>query len=149
MTDYEGMSKIIVGLEGVDVLGVEEEAGGWLVVRVQLVERPRCGGCGGEVQNKGRKSVRLVDLPGLGGLTRLEWSKRRWECPDPGCGVGSFTEQADWIAPERARLTTRAARWAASQVGRGWTEAEIAEELGCNWRTVAEELNPSRNRLKA
>ena len=102
-----------------------------------------------KAQNKGRKSVRLVDLPGLGGLTKLEWSKRRWECTDSGCGVGLFTEQADWIAPERARLTTRAAKWAASQVGRGRTEAEVAEELGCDWRTVAEELNPGPNRLKA
>lgn len=30
-----------------------------------------------------------------------------------------FTVQASWIAPKRARLTTRAAKWAMWQVGGG------------------------------
>lgn len=143
-TDYEGVVKALVGLEGVEVTGVEEEAGGRLVVRVQLAERPRCGGCGGEVQSKGWKTVRLVDQPSFGWLVRLEWLKRRWRCPDPGCGVGSFTEQADWIAPERARLTARAARWAMSQVGQGRPVSEVAEDLGCSWHTVAKQVNRER-----
>ena len=50
-------------------------------------------------------------------------------------------EQADWIAPEGARLTSRAARWATLQVGYGRTVAAIAEELGCDWRMVAEDVN--------
>jgi len=141
VTDYEWINKVLVGLEGVDVLGVEEEAGGLMVVGVRLEKRPRCEGCGGEVQSMGEKRVRLVDLPGFGGPVRLEWSKRRWQCPDPECGVGSFTEQADWIAPEGARLTSRAASWATLQIGRGRTVSEIAEELGCDWRMVAEDVN--------
>lgn len=67
--------------------------------------------------------------------------ERRWRCPGSECGVGSFTEQAGWIAPERARLTARAARWATLQVGQGRTISEVAEELGCDWRTVAKEAN--------
>ena len=57
------------------MLGVEEEAGGLLVVGVRLEKRPRCEGCGGEVLSMGEKRVRLVDLPGFGGPVRLEWSK--------------------------------------------------------------------------
>lgn len=140
-TDYEWVIKVLVGLEGFDVTGVEEEAGGRLVVRGQLTERPRCGGCGGEVQGKGWKTVRLVDQPSFGWSVRLEWLKRRWRCPGPECGVGSFTEQADWIAPERARLTARAARWAMLQVGQGRAMSEVAEELGCDWHTVAKEIH--------
>ena len=37
----------------------------------------------------------------------------------------------------RCALTTRAARWATSQVGRhGRSVAEVAMDLGCDWHTV-------------
>ena len=91
--------------------------------------------------SKGWKRARLVDQPCFGRAVILEWWKRRWECPDAGCGVGSFTEQNPRIAPVRARLTTRAGRWATQQVGRGRTVVEVAEELGCSWHTVSKEVN--------
>ena len=50
--------------------------------------------------------------------------------------MGTFTEQAPQIAPGRARLTSRAARWATRRIGRGRTAKEIAAELGCSWHTV-------------
>ena len=90
----------------VEVVDAEETAGG-LVVEVRLVGRPRCGG---GVLSKGWKRTRLVDQPCFGRSVILEWPKRRWECPDARCGVGSFTEQDLRIAPERARLASRAAR---------------------------------------
>lgn len=58
-----------------------------------------------------------------------------------GFGVGSFTEQDPRVAPVRARLTSRAARWATRQVGRGRTVPGVAEELGCDWHTVSKEVN--------
>ncbi len=125
---------------GVEVVGAEETAGG-LVVGVRLVGRPRCGGCGGGVLSKGLRRARLVDQACFGRSVILEWSKRRWRCPDAGCGVGSFTEQDPRIAPVRALLTTRAARWATQQVGRGRTVVDVAEELGCSWHTVSKEVN--------
>ena len=78
----------------------------------------------------------LVDLPALGRAVRLVWHKRRWRCPRSGCGAGSFTEQAAQIAPERAVLTTRAARWATRRAGRGDAVGDIAAVLGCDWHTV-------------
>ena len=59
-----------------------------------------------------------MDLPAFGRPVRLHWRKRRWACPDPVCGVRSFIEQDPAIAPERGLLTSRAARWATTQVGR-------------------------------
>ena len=140
MVDYRRVSEVLVGLEGVEVVGAEE-TGGFLVVEVRLVERPRCGGCGGRVLSKGWKGVRLVDQPCFGRSVRMVWRKRRWVCPVAGCGVGSFTERAPWVAPVRARLTTRAARWATRQVGEGRTVSEVAKELRCSWHTVSKEVN--------
>ena len=118
-----------VGLVGVKVVGM------------RLVGRPRCGGCRGGVLSKGWRRARLVDQACFGRAALLEWSKRRWRCPDTGCGVGSFTEQDPRIAPVRARLTSRAGRWATRQVGRGRTVSEVAEELGCPRHTVSKEVN--------
>ena len=78
----------------------------------------------------------LVDLPAFGRPVRLVWHKRRWRCPRQGCGAGSVTELVPQIAPPRALLTSRAARWATRQAGRGRPLKDIAGELGCGWHTV-------------
>ena len=41
----------------------------------------------------------------------VAWRKRVWRCPDTGCPVGVFSETHPLIEP-RAKLTTRAVRWA-------------------------------------
>ena len=64
------------------------------------------------------------------------WHKRRWRCPRGGCEAGSATEQAAEIAPARALLTARAARWATRQAGRGRPLKDVAADLGCVWHTV-------------
>ena len=64
------------------------------------------------------------------------WHKRRWRCAREGCEAGSVSEQAAQIAPPRALLTSRAARWATRQAGRGRPVKEFAAELGCVWHTV-------------
>ena len=67
----------------------------------------------------------------------LGWcSRRRWRCPAPGCGAGSFSEQDPAIAPRRELLTTRAGRWATRRAGRGEPVSDIAATLGCDWHTV-------------
>ena len=78
----------------------------------------------------------LVDLPAFGRPVRLVWHKRRWRCARDGCEAGSVTEQAAEIAPPRALLTSRAARWATRQAGRGRPLKDVAAELGCVWHTV-------------
>ena len=78
----------------------------------------------------------LVDLRAFGRPVRLVWHKRRWRCPRDGCEAGSVTELAPQIAPPRALLTSRAARWATRQAGRGRPLKDVAGELGCGWHTV-------------
>ena len=68
---------------------------------------------------------------------RLIWHKWRWRCPAAACGVGSFTEIDERIAPARAALTARAGRWATIAVGRDARPvSDVAAELGCDWHTV-------------
>ena len=136
--------ELIVGLGDVEVLGVEDPPGGPLVVHIGCRgARPTCGGCGGAVWSKGSEPVGLVDLPAFGRPVGLIWRKRRWRCPTVTCGVGSFTEVAERIAPPRAKLTTLAGRWATVQVGRcGRPVEHVADELGCDWQRPAVEQTP-------
>ena len=129
--------ELLVGLGEVEVLGVDDASGGPLELHIRTRRRPVCGRCGGAVWSKGTSPVRLVDLPAFGRPVRLVWHKQRWCCAAGGCGVGSFTEVDERIAPARAALTARAGRWATLQVGRDARPvSDVAAELGCDWHTV-------------
>ena len=126
-----------MGLGDVEVLGVDDEAGEPLGVHIRRrAARPDCGGCGGALWSDGERPVVLVDLAAFGRAVRLVWHKRRWRCPDRGCGAGTVTEQDREIAPQRKKLTTRAGRWATRQGGLGRSLGEVADELGCSWHPV-------------
>ena len=131
-TDGRRMSEVLVGLGEVDLVGVEELAGGRLGVTIRSGgPRPVCDRCGGRVWSKGE---RLVGLEGLAGVrspgTACGGTNAVGVCPDPRCG-GSFAEQDLVVAPRRALLTSRAGRWATEQVGRrGRSVSEVAEESG-------------------
>ena len=132
--------ELIVGLGDVEVLGVDGEPDEPLGVHVRCRgERPACGGCGGAVWSKGSSPVGLVDLPAFGRPVGLVWHKRRWQCPDADCDVRSFTEVDEEIAPPRAKLTSRAGRWATEQAGRfGRPVEHVADDLGCDWHTASD-----------
>ena len=135
--DPRRMCELIVGLGDVEVLGVEDEQGAPLRIHVRCrAPRPLCGGCGGPLWSNGERRVELVDLPALGRPAALVWHKRRWRCGNESCEAGYVSEQAQQIAPARALLTSRAARWATRQAGRGRPLTDIAAELGCAWHTV-------------
>ena len=135
--DPTRVCELLVGLGDVEVLGVDDEQNAPLRVHIRRrARRPRCGGCGGPLWSNGERRVGLVDLPAFGRTVRLVWHKRRWRCPRDGCGAGSVTELAPQIAPSRALLTSRAARWATRQAGRGRPLKDIVGELGCGWHTV-------------
>ena len=135
--DPTRVCELLVGLGDVEVLGVDDEAGGPLRVHIRRrARRPACERCGGPLWSDGERSVELVDLPAFGRPARLVWHKRRWRCPDQGCGAGTVTEQDPEIAPPREKLTTRAGRWTTRQGGRGRPLGEIADELGCSWHPV-------------
>ncbi|MFP5308812.1 MAG: transposase family protein, partial [Actinomycetes bacterium] len=102
-TDATRMCRLLVGLPTVTVLGVVDLMPSVpIVVHVEtMLEEPeRCGGCGTAATLKDRDRVALVDLPAFGRRARLVWRKRRWRCPDPGCGVGSSLGR---LAPRASR----------------------------------------------
>jgi transposase len=136
------MCELLVGLPDVNVLAViDRSSTNPLVVEVETrVETPvTCGNCGAVAKIKDRPPVSLVDLPAFGRPTRLVWVKRRWECPDPRCVTGSWTELEPRIAAPRMSMTSRAGRWSTLQVGKyGRTVSEVADELGADWHTISD-----------
>ncbi len=131
------MCELLVGVGEVDVLSVDDDRGGPLRLSVRSrTARPSCAGCGGKLWSKGDRAVELVDLPSFGRPARLVWHKHRWRCPSSDCGTGSVTEQNPQVAPPRALLTTRAARWATRQVGCGRPVSDVVSDLACCWLAV-------------
>ena len=130
--DPTRMCELLVGLGDVDLAGVGD-LGADVPLEVVIRSRkprPVCLGCGGSVWSKGYRSVVLVELPAFGRPVRLRWRKRRWTCPNPGCALRSFIEQDPTVGPERALLTSRAARWATIQVGR---QGRSVDEVPKSW----------------
>ena len=79
----------------------------------------------------------------MGRPVTIVWRKRRWVRPEPSCPVGSFVEQDDTIALPRAKLTTRACRWAIGQLRREHASINgLRRQLGTGWRTVWESVRP-------
>ena len=96
----------------------------------------RCPSCAEPAQVKERPLVTYVDLPVYGTPMRLGWKKHRMRCPNPRCTKRSWVLSDHRIAAKNCLLTTRAAKWATTQVGTGRTVKEVAEELACDWHTV-------------
>lgn len=136
--DPTRMCELLVGLEDVDVLGVDDVADGPLLVHVESrADQGWCKECGVRARVKDRPVSVLVDLTCFGRPCRLVWHKHRWCCPESECQVGSWTVVDPKIAAPRARMSDRAARWATRQVGKGHRPvSDVADELGCDWHTI-------------
>jgi transposase len=77
---------------------------------------------------------------------QLVWLARLWRCREPACRKGVFTEQHD-LVPPRAKLTSRAARWATDALTvDDTTVSALARHLGVDWHTCwgAVEVEASR-----
>jgi transposase len=132
------MCELLVGLPDINVLAVDDRPGDPIRVVIESrLEAAWCPGCGCRATVKDRPTVALVDLPCFGRPAELVWRKHRWRCPQSACPAGSWTHADARIAPSRAAMTDRAARWATIQVGRmGRSVNEVAGELGCDWHTI-------------
>jgi DNA-directed RNA polymerase subunit RPC12/RpoP len=105
------MCELLVGLDGMDVLAVEER-GELLLVGVESKARAvGCPSCGSRAKVKDRPVVELGDLRSFGRPVVLAWHKRRWCCPDADCPAGSWTEVDERVAAPRCGLTRRAGLW--------------------------------------
>ncbi len=135
---------LLVGLDRLHVVCVERDEGGGLRVTVESARQVMgCPRCGVVASSHGRRPVRLVDAPCFGAPVELRWRKRTWECREPGCPVGVFTEQDESIAKPRAMLTARACRWAVHQIRREHGSVSgVARQLGTAWKTVWASIKP-------
>ena len=137
---------VMVGMPGF-VVGAQQLVDGelWLYVET-TVEVVGCWGCGTRAVGHGRARTAVRDLAVSGRPTVLMWSKRRWRCPDSDCGVGTWSETTEVIAP-RAVLTQRARRRLAEMVNvDGDSIAAAGAAFGVGWHTanqaVADHTDP-------
>jgi transposase len=92
-TDPTRMCELLIGLPEVNILEVDDVAGGTLFVQIATrARRPACPSCGVLPTLKDRDPVLLVDLHAFGRRTRLICRKRRFRCVDPDFGAGTFPE---------------------------------------------------------
>lgn len=134
--DGSGSAPALLGLERFRVLADMVDGGEvWVLVETDI-DRAGCPECGVIATGHGRREVQVRDLPAGGRPVRLVWRKRIWQCCDPDCGTGTWTEASVEIAA-RAVLTERARRWCVTEVGPGGRSvAAVARELGVGWHTV-------------
>lgn len=129
---------LLVGLDGLRVIGVERRGDGALVVDAESPPGPvGCPQCGVVAESAGRKVLVLTDAPMGGWPVRIRWRKRRWRCRQVGCPTRLFTEQNTAVAAVNATLTARAAGWAVAQMRRENASVRgIARQLRLAWSTV-------------
>jgi transposase len=140
---YCGNCDLLVGLQGLHVLEVERGPDQLRVVVESASTLVGCPACGVVAVSHGRRDVMLIDAPSFGRPVRLVWRKRTWECLEPLCPAGTFTEQDEDVAAPRALLTVRACWWAIRQLRREQASISgLARQLGTTWRTVWRAVRP-------
>jgi transposase len=119
-----------------EILAVHDD-GHELVVEVETPAGPvGCPGCGVRTRAKDRRWVTLREAPTAEWSVLVRWRKWVFACPEPACGVRTWTEQASLGEPRRV-LTARAARWATDQIAAiEATPVSIARRFGVSWSTV-------------
>jgi transposase len=137
---------VLVGMPGFVVGAHDIVAGEWWLYVETTADVVGCSGCGTRAIGHGRARTAVRDLPISGRPTVLMWSKRRWRCPDPDCGVNTWSETTEAIAP-RAVLSERARKRLSDMVNiDGDSIAGAAAEFGVGWHTgnqaVAEYTDP-------
>ena len=87
--------------------------------------------------------VEVIDAPWAGVPVRIRWHKRRSICCETTCRIVTFIEQNHSVCAPRARLGTRAIRWAIRQLRfEGATISGLARQLGTTWNTVWSHIKP-------
>lgn len=108
-----------------------------------------CPACGVVAVGHGRRRRVIADAPAFGVPVRLTWLARLWRCREPSCPVGVFTERHD-LVPPRAKLTSRAARWATDALTHDDTTVSAsARHLGVDWHTCWDAIEVEATRRLA
>ena len=81
--------------------------------------------------------------PGPGSRQGSGGTIRRWICREHACQTVTFLEHDERVCAPRARLGTRAIRWAIRQLRfEGATIAGLARQLATTWNTVWSHIKP-------
>ena len=128
---------VLVGLPGLHVIDVRDEAPRLVVSVESPPAEAGCRTCGVIAASHGRRSVSMVDAPCFGRPVQVLWRKRTWRCREPACPGRSFTEQDERICRRRGLLTVRACWWAVGQLRAEHASVSgLARQLGTTWPTV-------------
>lgn len=143
VSPYCANCDLLVGLDGLHVIAVDRDVGLTVTVESGPGVAAGCPSCSVAGESKGRRTVRLHDIPSFGAPSVVLWRKRRFLCNEAGCEVVTFTEQDEYIAKPRALLTARATWWAVRQLRREHATVEgIARQMGVDWHTVWDAVRP-------
>lgn len=136
MSDGTGLAEKMLGLSGVLVLDVHEDAGEVTVTVESTKAKAWCSSCRKRAQAQDRVDVHVRDVHCFGRPARLVVAKRRWRCRHKGCASKTWTEQIDGIVTRQV-LTMRAGMEVTRQVGQLCRSvASVAAEYGVGWDTV-------------
>lgn len=126
----------LIGLKNIRVISYQRQKR-FIVLAIELLNiSKQCGTCGMRAFIKDRPVAHYTDLPAFGVRVVLKWHKHRLKCVNTKCKVKSWTVTDHRIAAKNCLLTTRCAKWATEQVGRGRAVSDVARELGCDWHTI-------------
>ena len=136
---------LLVDLEGFHLMSVARTPDA-LVLDVescnQLVGCPGCGVTCSRSRARGggggdRRALGPGSQCGSGGIIRC------WMCRERTCQMVTFLEHSERVCAPRARLGTRAIRWAIRQLRfEGATILGLARQLGTTWNAVWSHIKP-------
>jgi transposase len=126
---------LLFDVPGMHVLTVERQPERVVLTIESDADVGGCPQCGVVAVGHGRRRRVVADAPCFGIPVRLVWLARLWCCREPDCPIKVFTEQHD-LVPPRAKLTSRAARWATDALTvDDTTVSALARHLGVDWHT--------------
>ena len=141
--DRCGRCDLLLGFPSLHLVAVTQAPTGLVLEAESCDPVTGCPGCGVIATGHGRVAVELIDAPGAGRPVRIRWRKRRWICPEDRCEVTTFIEQDPEVCAPRGLLSTRAIRWAISQLRReAATIQGLARQLGATWNTLWAQIQP-------
>lgn len=136
MRDATGLAEAMLGLDGFRVVEVAETLDELVITIETTTTILGCVRCGARAVAHDRRATDVRDLACFGRPVRLRVLKRRWRCPEPGCGAKTWTESHDQL-PARHVMTYRAGFEAARQVGElARPVSQVADEFGVCWDTI-------------
>ena len=135
---------LLVDLEGFHLMSVARTPDALVLDRESC---DCCAGCPGCGLNRSRPRSRgrggLSTRPGPGSRQGSGGTIRRWICREHACQIATFIEQNHSVCTPRARLGTRAIRWAIRQLRfEGATTCGLARQLATTWNTVWSHIKP-------